>query len=165
MVEHARLLEVISYDPETGIFRWRINKRKMLAGALAGTWTKGYLTITVDYKRYQAARVAWFYVYREWPPELVDHINQNPRDNRISNLRLANKWQNSANAKDRRATLSGARGVYYDKGKWKRKRWTAYINHNGRRTTLGFFMTKEEAIAARETAERIYHREFANSQT
>ena len=93
---------------------------------------------------------------------MMDHKNQIRDDNRFCNIRPANKWQNSANTKDRSGTISGARGVYYETGKWKRKRWIAYINHNGKRTHLGHFLTKEEAVAARAKAVAMYHDQFAN---
>lgn len=160
MIDHARLVSVLDFDPDTGVFKWKYFNRKMRAGSVAGTTRDGYGAVWVDGKQYAAHRLAWFYVHKEWLPShvLIDHINRIPSDNRIVNLRLANKWQNSANSKQRKSA-SGIRGVYYSK-RQKFNPWQTYINHGGKRTNLGHFATKEEAIAARSAAERILHNEF-----
>ena len=71
----------------------------------------------------------------QWP--MVDHINQDPRDNRISNLRPTNHSENGRNR-----PVSEKTGTCYDK---RRGKWLAYIDCNGR-TYLGRYNTEEEAI-------------------
>ena len=95
-----RLRELLSYDPATGKFLWRVGRQCMRAGAVAGaTEVQGYRVIKIDGKIYKAHRLAWLYVTGEWPPEEIDHKNTDPQDNVWSNLRLATHSQNQANAK------------------------------------------------------------------
>jgi HNH endonuclease len=146
----AYLREVLDYDPETGIFTWkkpaaRSVKPGMLAGRLA---TDGYIGIRVAYTRYPAARLAWFYMHGEWPPNQIDHINGDRADNRFANLRLATRKQNQQNRK--------AKGVSFAKG-----RWQARIKVNYRNINLGRYDTVEEARAVYIAATRRYFGEFA----
>lgn len=82
--------------------------------------------------------------------ELVDHINRCKKDNRLSNLRNTNKSVNAFNSKIRTTNSSGVCGVWYRKDT---KRWTAEIKYHGKKTCLGCFETKEDAIKARKRAE------------
>lgn len=80
--------------------------------------------------------------------ESVDHINQDPLDNRTSNLRIASKGENAANrGADRRriGTSSRHKGV-----SWRKHRdcWGAYIHVNGKTRYLGSFKDEGEAANA-----------------
>lgn len=90
------------------------------------------------------------------PGQEVDHINGDPLDNRKSNLRIVNRNENAINRKLNRNSTSGAKGVSRSG-----KRWLAYIDVNKKRTWLGKFPTKREAIIARLAAEKLIHGEFA----
>jgi hypothetical protein len=146
-VTHDRLCEVIAYDPETGIFTWRGKPRlrRKLIGAPAGNRSAAsrYIDIEIDQRRYQAHRLAWFYVHEEWPTGLIDHINGDKADNRIANLRIATKSLNAANAKRPATNTSGHKGVYLRPNGWR-----ACIKINGRQRFLGHFKRKDDAIAA-----------------
>ena len=87
------------------------------------------------------------------PPEEgeeVDHINRNPLDNRMANLRSVPHWRNAHNRQSRPAK-SGVRGVCQPKG---RRKWRAVIYINRRCIQIGNFETKQEAVDARRAAER-----------
>lgn len=86
------LRSILDYDPETGKFDWRNNRRK--AGCLDNF---GYHRIQVLGKLYKAHRLAWLHYYGEWPEQDVDHVNGVRSDNRIANLRSATKGQQSQN--------------------------------------------------------------------
>ncbi len=141
------LRERFSYDPDTGIFR-HIKPSKyqgaLKAGDEAGYIREGkYLVISINNRQYYAHRLAWLYVNGEWPPELLDHINQDKLDNRISNLRLASKSENCSNGSLRTNNTSGYKGVVKFGHKWK-----AQITHNQEVIYLGLHDTPEKAHAA-----------------
>lgn len=87
---------------------------------------------------------------------VVDHINRNKKDNRIENLRITDKSINAFNTGVRNNNKSGYTGVGFRNDT---KKWSAEIKRNGVKHCLGCFKTKEEAIAARVKAERLYYGE------
>lgn len=145
-----RLKDLLSYDEETGAFRWRQTKGRAKAGEVAGaTDTYGYCVIRIDRVLYKAHRLAWLYTHDRWPVGLLDHINREPGDNRIANLREVSPSENMHNSN--RTTQSGTPGV-----RWRaeRSKWVAQIRVGYRNHVLGSFPTKQEAIDARRKAEQ-----------
>lgn len=53
MITHAELLELISYDPATGVFTWRKSRPGAKAGAVAGCVQKGAGYVTIRVKRHK----------------------------------------------------------------------------------------------------------------
>lgn len=149
ILTQARLKELFSYDEQTGLFqrRRRLGPKKDISGHVA---TKGHRQIMVDKKLHMAHRLAWLYVYGEHPASLVDHINRNPDDNRICNLRLATSSQNQQNTKVRKDNLCGKKGISY---LTREAKWRARISKNGKTIDLGRFKSLEAAINARKIAE------------
>lgn len=136
---HARILELMNYNPETGLFsRLGVGRRSNKNGGVGAIYGKGYIGIRVDAKRYLAHRLAWFYVHGQWPSSDLDHINLNKADNRIANLRLSTRQLNSANTAPR--GKSGFKGVIFFKGRWR-----AQITINKKFHSLGLYATPEEA--------------------
>ena len=150
-----KLRELLHYDPETGIFTRKVRTSpRVKAGDVAGSQGGGgYLNIMVGSRLHKAHRLAWLYVYGEWPKDKLDHINRNKTDNRISNLRDVSHKQNMQNASKRSDNTSGHPGVYLVKRKSK---WQAQIMHNYKLIHLGYFSDREEAVAARKAAEKLY---------
>ena len=150
-----RLREVLSYDPETGLFHWKISTSQLKAGAIAGCPTsKGYIRIKIDRHTYAAHRLAWLYVYGVWPAKQLDHRYGVRDDNRIGELREATNAENAQNRKLRRDNKSGHQGVTWSP---RERRWKASIKSLGENRNLGSFATLEEAVAARQAAKAQLH--------
>lgn len=165
------LRETVSYDPESGGMFWlqrpkyhfkgtkgyNLWKTRFAGKAPGSLDQKGYKRIPINGKVYRAHRLAWAVYYGEHPDGEVDHINGDPADNRIANLRVVKGSQNSRNQKRRKDNKTGIPGVSW----WpSREKWQAKIGiGKSKSKSLGFFETKDEAIAARRAAEIIldYH--------
>lgn len=153
-----RVREFLSYDPETGVFRWRVARGGMRAGDVAGsTIGAGYVYISIDDHPYLAHQLAWLLMTGEWPQTTVDHRDRDKTNNRWSNLRPATKGQQLMNRTAPKNNTSGVRGVTWDAA---RQRWKAFISVNHRQIDLGRHRDKEAAIAARAAAEREHFGEF-----
>ena len=152
------LKQVLSYDQDTGMFRHLRTSGNGRLNAPAGFYHNGYVLIGIDRIEYRAHRLAWLYVYGDWPLIQIDHINGIKDDNRMSNLRLATRSQNSRNSKVSKNNKCGLKGVCFEKytGRWK-----AQIYFDGQNRNLGRFNTKESAHAAYIMAALKHHGEFA----
>src|SRR5712671_2076486 len=105
-----RLRALLDYAPETGLFYWRVRRGSAAAGREAGTLAPGgYPVIAIDRALHYAHRLAWLYVHGEHATGEVDHVNGDPADNRIANLRQCSRRENARNMRVRNAT--GFKGV------------------------------------------------------
>ncbi len=145
----------VNYDRDTGIFTWKIPSNSSIKiGSEAGSYDKdGYLIIKINKKAYKAHRLAWKYIYGNYPIGNVDHINQNRADNRICNLRDVNHSTNMKNQKKRKDNKSGTSGVIWNS---KTNRWRARITVDSKKIHLGYFGLYNEAVNARKNAEILY---------
>ncbi len=151
----ARLRELLHYDPETGVFtRPGSIQRPDRAGKQAGHLTrKGYRYIKIGRVNMQAHRLAWLYAHGVWPQHDIDHIDGNPSNNAIANLRDVTRSVNCQNKKTAtRFSKVGLLGVCA-----KNKGWTASIYVDGRQCYLGIFSSPIEAHAAYIAAKRQHH--------
>lgn len=162
MLTYERLHDLLDYDPDTGIFRWAADmgdKRK--PGRLAGYRERnGYLTIKVDYRKYQASRLAWLYSHGVPPPHEIDHKDGNPANDRLSNLRAATHSQNLKNTRVPSNNTTGSKGVYWRK---KRQTYEVKIVVNGRHKYLGLRKDFSVAAALYAAAAARYFGEFART--
>lgn len=170
------LRQLLRYEPETGRLFWRERPASMFSDAngrrangcavfnsrFAGK--EAFATVCqptsnchIRYRQgfvlghhYSAHRVIIAMVTGQWPSQIVDHDNRDGEDNRWSNLRCASHSENSRNRRKPRTNTSGTVGVY-----WRRecRKWQASIFASGKNKHLGFFVNKEDAIAARHGAE------------
>lgn len=153
----AEWLSRISYDADTGHFTWVVAASGVRKGKIAGSMTScGYWQIRLNKICYRAHRLAWFVTYGEWPDDEIDHINGNPLDNRIENLRIVDRAGNSQNRwKAHRDNLScGLLGVTWNK---QHQRWQAKIVANKVRHHLGYFSDPEPAHEAYMKAKQRLH--------
>ena len=149
----ARFRQMFAIDDDRGCLVWKVpakshsNHLGMVAGYLQKA--TGYWAVKVDRKLWKVHRVMWAIAHGPIGPcDIIDHINQNARDNRLSNLRKVTHKQNAENRNIPRGS-SGVRGVYPILSKW-----LAEIKHKDERIYLGTYETKQEAYNVRLDAER-----------
>lgn len=162
-IEVALLRQLLRYEPDTGKLFWlprplsmfhaphygRIwNDRYATKEALTADNGVGYRIGSIFNRHYLAHRVAWAIVHGEWP-DVIDHINQNPSDNRLINLRSVTASENSRNARRQSRNTSGHSGVQlHGSGKW----YASISTDNGLKY-LGIFSRKCDAVSVRKAAE------------
>lgn len=150
MITQQRLKELFVYQVETGYLT------KKVSGGVAGCKTPlGYWCIRIDGVLHQAHRLIWLYCLGNFPDIEIDHVNGNRLDNRIDNLRLATRSQNSMNTKDSKNNTSGKKGVSRS-----RKGWRGSIDANGKKYQKRF-KTFEEAASWVDEKRIKLHGEFA----
>jgi hypothetical protein len=153
-VERVRTL--FDYVPELGWLVWRVSRSHVRAGERACNLNprNGYRRIKVDGRRLLEHRLVWIHVKGFTPGEFqIDHINRIRDDNRISNLQLATSLDQRINAGLSSNNTSGIRGLHRDRNRGK---WQARIQIRGKFKHLGYFDNIDDAIAARQIAERKY---------
>lgn len=139
-----KLREIIEYDPETGLFRWKANDRWRNVYRVPGTIdARGYRVIKINGKTYKCGRLAWYLSSGAWPQGEIDHINRDKQDNRLSNLRDVTRSENQTNIPAR--TPSKKKGIYWRKDCGK---WIVLVRRNYKLTYLGLFPSIEEAEKA-----------------
>lgn len=159
------LAEIFDYDPATGIIRWREKplhlfkrpSRHQAVNTRCAGKEAGYRShkpdgkphaITVEFfgRRMVAHHIAWHLSGRTVPHGMmIDHINQNPFDNRLENLRLADRRQNAVNSRLRYGKY-GVPGVALHPG--RPKPWSAKVRTRDGMKRLGYFPTKGLAALA-----------------
>lgn len=160
----SELRELLDYDPDTGKFSWRPRDASRFNSERArNSWNRkhagkeafhtpnpqGYLYGRISRIGLAAHRVAFAIANGRWPGVGIDHINGDPSDNRLSNLREASYVTNGKNCRRRTDNKSGVTGVFKSG-----KIYRAEICSNGNRISLGAFHKIDEAIAARKAAEK-----------
>lgn len=129
------------YDPETGKVYGTSGKE------IISKDNKGYIRIRkmgLMPGGLRCHHYAWFMVYGNVDFEMLDHINRDKSDNRISNLRISNSQLNPEN--------QIGKGYYLENNKWR-----AMIRVNKKIINLGYHKTEEEARQAYLQAKQKYH--------
>jgi len=162
MMTQEQVRQMFDYNSKTGKLRWRVGRRK---GRVAGSTKNkyGYVMLILGKhpkKGYYGHRLAWLWVHGEWPSE-IDHVNGQRSDNRLTNLRLATRSQNMANAQlGRKAGKGGLKGIHFEKRN-PHNPWIAKIQKDRRQYHLGCYATPELAHAAYYEAAKSMYGEFA----
>lgn len=152
-----KVASALHYDPDTGEFT-RVSGPKR--GKKAGYFNqKGRKRILIFGQVFLASRLAWLLYHGTWPEETVDHINGDPSDDRIVNLRLASESEQQWNKSVNRNNASSVKGVSFNKRRAEAglPPWEAYITIFYKRDHLGYFASLDEATQARQEAEMAYH--------
>ena len=148
MLTQKELKALLHYDPNTGIFKWKVGARNSIkVGAIAGCKdSAGYFRIRINGKDYKAHRLAWLYMEGYWPEPEIDHINGVRHDNRWKNLRMVSPVCNGQNKTISSRNTSGFTGVCWSKAA---KKWVARITIHRRRIHIGYYDTPLDAAIAR----------------
>lgn len=149
----AKVRETFDYSPVSGELFWRVRKKGSKGlGNLAGyTAPDGYCYVVVDGIRYMLHTLVYLWCEGYYPESFIDHIDRNPSNNRIENLRPVNQQCNLRNASPRTDNTSGVKGVSWDK---RCEKWRAEMFIGGKYVYLGRYTTKIEAVAHRLAAEQ-----------
>lgn len=150
IITQARLKEIFSYNPETGVFIWvNPTSNRVKKGSVAGTLNSmGYICIGIDGPQYLAHKLAYLYIHNHYGKE-IDHIDHISTNNRINNLRTVSHTENGRNQKLRSTNTSGFNGVNWDSD---RNKWVARIRHDRKTIHLGRFDNIDDAISIRKEA-------------
>ncbi|WP_241622755.1 HNH endonuclease signature motif containing protein [Rosenbergiella australiborealis] len=135
----AKLREKLFYNSETGNFTARLERGVRIKSSIRDN---GYITVHFSGKKYLAHRLAWFYMHGKWPEHDIDHINGNPSDNSLKNLREATRADNSHNRVIGKNNTSGLRCVSQNR---RNGRWRINIWRGGHKFYLGEYISKVKA--------------------
>lgn len=146
----------LDYCPDTGELVWRENsnthKRGDIAGSIvySGKSRDRYISINTCGRKIKAHRLAWLLHYGSEPESIIDHINGDGTDNKISNLRLSSASENAKNMKLFKSNSSQICGVHWVP---KISKWRAEIRSSGKRMVMGHFASLFDAACVRRSAE------------
>ena len=145
-----RELMVNEDDPED-IKIWKNNKKnkKRWQKSSIHTYPNDYKYIVIGEKKIYLHRLNYYTHNQDWDlfdsskNNYIDHIDRNPSNNHISNLRVFTAQQNQFNRKN-------TKGCCFNK---RRKKWRARLG----KKELGYFDTEEEARKCYLENKKIYH--------
>jgi len=172
----AYLRECFAYDEDQGRLIWCIrpkshfkggagwhNFNDQFAGHLAGSPNKnGRIIVKLNGQSYRAARLIWALHVGHMDFPYIDHIDGNPANDRLFNLRPATPTQNAQNRSLVSGNSSGVCGVTWHKPS---KKWWARITLNGKTRSLGLYADKTNAIQRVIEARIVLFKEFARVGT
>jgi hypothetical protein len=148
------------FDYRDGELYWKISPHPTIkVGTRAGNnrSNRRYFSVKIKDEGYSIHRIV-YQLHHGYCPPMLDHIDGNPHNNRIENLRPCNRAQNTQNAKKYSTNTTGVKGVSYSKANRKYKT-AIYIN--GKEKYLGYYETLEEASKVYREAAIEYYGEFA----
>jgi hypothetical protein len=142
--DHLRTL--FECDESTGIFTRLITTApNAKIGSCPGNIDRdGYLYFSIGKRKFKSHRLVWLYFNGEWPNGEIDHIDGNPSNNALSNLRVTDRYGNTRNCKISALNTSGFKGV----SKLSESKWGAYFKKNKKMRWLGTFTSAEAAYNA-----------------
>ena len=150
--------ELLDYDPMTGVMKWRKTGMGRRLDRIAGSADRhGYLQTRINGRMYFNHRLAWVYVHSTWPQHVIDHINGNPADNRIENLRDVPRKMNQENQR-RAASSNKTTGLLGASLHRKTGKFVAAIQTDRKTHYLGLYETPEQAHAAYVNAKHQLHK-------
>jgi hypothetical protein len=157
ILSQQKLLELVEY--RDGNLYWKVKPAKnKQTGDKAGSIRKnGYCAVKINGKYDYAHRFIYLMFYG-YMPKTIDHIDGNPSNNKIENLREATQGQNLCNKTKQSNNKSGIKGVFWDS---RRKEWTATCQVNGKSIRKYCKNIDEAEIIVRKLREQL-HGQFAH---
>jgi hypothetical protein len=156
MLTYEQAHNLLRYDETTGDLYWKADVAKNVkAGMVAGKSRKRDLYKTLNYQKrqHQAHRVVWLMMHGSYPKEFIDHINGDRTDNRLCNLREADRHINAQNVrKPNKGNTSGYLGVSFKRGAYE-----ANLNCGKKTIYLGRYSDPKIAHEAYLEAKRVLH--------
>lgn len=155
-----RILDLFEYDREAGKLFWKVSTgNKIKIGQEAGTINgNGYRLLGIDGKKYLTHRLI-FLIEHGYLPEYIDHIDGNPLNNKLENLRECSRSENARNRSKQSNNTSGVVGVSWHKSKSK---WHALCRDKyGKLTHLGYFADLKVAAEVVKAFRLEHHGQFA----
>jgi hypothetical protein len=113
----------------------------------------GYIRGKIFDQMQREHRLVWLFVTGSWPQDQLDHIDGNPTNNAITNLREVSTTENQKNKSLRVDNTSGVPGVFWYT---RLRKWQATIGVNNQRIVLGRYENWFDAVCARKSAEVLY---------
>lgn len=154
----TRLDVIKNFRYEDGNLYWKKPRSGIAVGKKAGCIdSQGYLRIRFNGKKYLNHRLIFFMEYG-YMPEMLDHIDNNPLNNRIENLRPATRNENGYNKSLQINNTSGYKNVFWHKSS---KKWRVVITVNKKYLRFGCFDDLELADLVAQEARDKYHGQFA----
>jgi hypothetical protein len=150
------------FDYKDGNLFWKQNraKGKIKVGQEVGNIsTRGYKRVMIEYKEIAVHRLI-FLMHHGYMPNVIDHVNGNPLDNRIENLREATHQTNQYNKKIGRNNSSGCKNVSWNK---KSHNWQVHIRQN-KKVYCWYVKDFELAELIACEARSKFHKEFARHE-
>lgn len=155
------LRQLLRYDAGTGKLFWREGlKNNSYAGREAFTALSedGRRIGSINRKMFKAHRVCFALAHGRWPRGMVDHVDGDPSNNRLSNLREATHSQNNANRKPKPGSASRYLGVSFDK---RGRRWKGQVYKDNKNYNTPRRLCETAAALDRDRLARKLHGNFA----
>jgi hypothetical protein len=146
-------------DYRDGELFWKVRKSGRKTKKEAGTVdSQGYRQICIDYKLYRAHRLVYL-MFNGFVPEFLDHIDGNPSNNKIENLREATQQENQRNKGPQLRNKTGVKNVSKRKNKYR-----VGFTFEGKHIHGGYYDTIEEAAEVAKIKRQQLHKEFARHE-
>jgi len=147
------------FEYKDGHLYWKVtlNNRGKVGKKAGSPRNWGYEIIGINGKMYLKHRLI-FMMFKGYFPKKIDHIDGNPKNSKIENLREATDAENSYNAKTRKDNKSGCKNVFWHK---HAKKWSVVVKANNKVVFRKNLDNLELADLVAQEARDKFHKNFA----